>query len=413
MTIPWLFIQYKGAIFLTKEENDKELKMACQTGLNEALIKSCATVPFGNCICGRAAQSKIIIHADSIDHRHEITFAGIQPHGHYAVPLLLGQKLLGVLTLYLNEGHKQNSEETNLLLSIGNSLASMIERKKGEENLINLNQELEKRVRDRTIELQDYVENLKLAQEQLIQSERMAALGGLVAGIAHEIKTPVGTSYTSNSYLTTQTNKFKEKFKKGGLLVSDLEAYLEEVDISTNLITNNLDRAGKLVKNFKEIAVDQTSQEKRTFNLKEYIEEILFTLSPRLKNSKHSVKLECPDNINLDSYPGALSQILTNLIINSLIYGFEGIESGEIKITGSVDHDNVSISYSDNGVGMKKKIVKQIYEPFFTTKRNFGGSGLGMNIVFNLVTQRLNGTIECESAPGKGTRFNIQFPARV
>jgi signal transduction histidine kinase len=179
------------------------------------------------------------------------------------------------------------------------------------------------------------------------------------------------------------------------------------------LITTNLDRAGKLVKNFKEIAVDQTSQERRTFNLKEYIEEIVFTLSPRLKNSKHVVRVECPDNITLDSYPGALSQILTNLIINSLIYGFEGIESGEITIHGSADSTNVSISYLDNGVGMKKKIVKQIYEPFFTTKRNFGGSGLGMNIVFNLVTQRLNGTISCESAPQEGTRFNIQFPMQA
>ncbi len=220
------------------------------------------------------------------------------------------------------------------------------------------NQELEKRVIDRTIELQDYVENLKLAQEQLIQSERMAALGGLVAGIAHEIKTPVGTSYTSNSYLATQTNNFKEKFKKGGLLVSDLESYLEEVDISTNLIATNLDRAGKLVQSFKAIAVDQTSQEQRRFNLKEYIAEIIFSLRPRLKNSKHNVQLNCPDNIRLNSYPGALSQILTNLIINSLIYGFEGIESGTITITGSVDNTNVSLSYSDNGVGMKKKNCK-------------------------------------------------------
>ncbi|MBF0195002.1 MAG: PAS domain S-box protein [Magnetococcales bacterium] len=410
LTIPWLFIQNKGAIFLTNDNNKKELKMTSQIGLNNALISSCTTVPFGSCICGRAAQAKIIVHADCIDSRHEITFDGIQPHGHYAVPILLGQKLLGVLTLYLNEGHKQNSEEINLLLSIGNSLSSMIERKKGEENLININQELEKRVNQRTLELQNYVKNLKLAQEQLIQSERMAALGGLVAGVAHEIKTPVGTSYTSSSYLKTQTANFKEKFTNGGLLVTDLKEYLEEVEISTNLISSNLDRAGKLVENFKEIAVDQTSQERRTFNLKDYINEIIFSLSPRFKNSKHIIHMECPDNIFLDSYPGALSQILTNLIINSLIYGFDGIESGKIEVSGSVSGKNVSIIYSDNGVGMRKKTVKQIYEPFFTTKRNFGGSGLGMNIVFNIVTQRLSGTISCDSALGKGTKFYILFP---
>ncbi|MBF0381492.1 MAG: PAS domain-containing protein [Magnetococcales bacterium] len=413
LTIPWLFIQHKGAIFLTNENSEKELIMVSQTGMNKDEVNSCSTVPFGRCICGSAASSKVIVHAEAIDDRHEITFTNIEPHGHYAVPILLGQKLMGVLTLYLNEGHKQNSEETNLLLAIGNSLASMIERKKAEENLIIVNQELEERVNKRTLELREYVTSLKLAQEQLIQSERMAALGGLVAGVAHEIKTPVGTSYTSSSYLKTQTELFKEKFAKGGLLVTDLEEYLEEAEVSVNLITANLMRAGKLVDNFKEIAVDQSSQEQRIFNLKEYIEEILFTLSPRLKKSEHVVKVVCPDNINLESYPGAISQILTNLIINSLIYGFEGIESGEITITGSTDDKWVSISYSDNGVGMKKETLKQIYEPFFTTKRNFGGSGLGMNIVFNLVTQRLNGTISCDSALGKGTRFNIQFPIQT
>ncbi len=123
------------------------------------------------------------------------------------------------------------------------------------------------------------------------------------------------------------------------------------------------------------------------------------------------MKVVCSDDIKLKNYPGAISQILTNLVMNSLIYGFEGIESGEIIINGSIDNGNIYLSYSDNGVGMKKKTVKQIYEPFFTTKRNQGGSGLGMNIVFNLVTQKLNGTIECVSSPGKGTSFNIKFPA--
>ncbi len=296
----------------------------------------------------------------------------------------------------------------------------MIEHKSGADKLIKLNQtlegmnqELEERVRDRTVELQDYVENLKEAQEHLIQSERMAALGGLVAGVAHEINTPVGIGFTASSYLRSTTQKFQGKVKEGGLSVEDLDTYLESVNSSTNLIINNLDRAGALVKSFKSVAVDQTSQEKRTFNLKDYIDEILLSLHPKLKRTKHTVEVQCPDNIKLDNFPGVLSQILTNLVDNSLIYGFEGIESGEITIAASMDNDMVSLSYSDNGVGMKKKTVKQLYEPFFTTKRNQGGSGLGMHIVFNLVTHRLKGTIECDSAKGKGTRFDITFPGNA
>jgi signal transduction histidine kinase len=188
---------------------------------------------------------------------------------------------------------------------------------------------------------------------------------------------------------------------------------LEDVDTSTALTIANLDRAAELITSFKDVAVDQTSQEQRKFNLKDYIDETLLSLQPKLKKTNHNVKNICPVDIKLNNYPGALSQILTNLIMNTLIYGFDGIESGEIIIGGSLENGMVSLTYSDNGVGMKKKTAKQIYEPFFTTKRNFGGSGLGMHIVFNLVTQRLNGTIDCDSAPGKGTKFTIQFQAKA
>jgi signal transduction histidine kinase len=409
--IPWLFVQSKGAVFLTSDQDENTLNMVAQIGLHEALLTACAEVPFGHCICGRAAQNKKIVHVGCIDERHDITFEGIQPHGHYAVPLLSGDKLLGVLTLYLEDGHKQSAEETNLLLAVGNSLTSMIERKRAEENLLEINYKLEERVQERTIELQNYLEDLKQAQEQLIQSERMAALGGLVAGVAHEINTPVGIGYTSITHLKSETAKFREKFRDGGLLVDDLENYLQEVDISSNLIISNLDRAGGLIRSFKAVAVDQTSQEKRTFNLQDYINEILLSLRPKLKRTNHVVDVICPNDISIDGYPGALSQIVTNLAMNSLIYGFDGVESGKIIIVASVDNGMVSLLYSDDGTGMKKRTVQQIYEPFFTTKRNQGGSGLGMHIVFNLVTQKLGGTIECDSTPGKGTQFSIKFPA--
>ncbi|MBF0383445.1 MAG: PAS domain S-box protein [Magnetococcales bacterium] len=413
LSIPWLFEQSKGAVFLTSGAGETILKMAAQVGLHTSLLKACATIPYGCCICGRAAQTQEIIHVDCIDDRHEITYEGIQEHGHYAVPLLSGSRLLGVLTLYVSHGHEQNLEEINLLVSVGNSLASMIERKRGEERLLNINQELEQRVQRRTIELQDYVENLKTAQEQLIQSERMAALGGLVAGIAHEINTPVGIGYTSITHLASETRRFRKKFSSGGLLAQDLGDYLQEVDDSTGLILSNLDRAGDLVKSFKAVAVDQTSQEKREFNLKKYLDEVILSLQPKFKNTNHQIKIECQENIILDSWPGAISQILTNLVLNTLTYGFSGVDSGWIVINGSVESGVVSLVYSDNGVGMERDTVKQIYEPFFTTQRNNGGSGLGMHIVFNLVTQRLKGSIECKSAPDRGTTFTIIFPATI
>ena len=410
LSIPWLFVQSKGAMFLTDNDDETTLKMVAQEGLHDTLLKDCALVPEGHCICGRAAKAREILHVDCVDDRHDITYEGIQQHGHYAVPLLSGNRLLGVLTLYVAHGHKQNYEETNLLMSIGNSLSSMIELKRGEERLLNINYELEKRVNKRTVELQDYVENLKAAQEQLIQSERMAALGGLVAGIAHEINTPVGIGYTSITHLASETKRFREKYSSGGLAVKDLENYLLEIDASTGLIMANLDRAGDLVKSFKAVAIDQTSQEKREFNLKNYIDEVILSLRPKLKQTEHEVLIECRQDIVLDSWPGAISQILTNLVINSLIYGFDGVECGRIIINGSLDNGVVSLVYSDNGVGMEKTTVKQIYEPFFTTQRNNGGSGLGMHIVFNLVTQRLKGSIDCESTPNAGTKFTIIFP---
>lgn len=409
-SVPWLAIQAQGAVFLANSTT-QTLQLVAHKGLNNELLTLCQYVPYGHCLCGRAATAKAIIHANCIDERHDILFEGMAPHGHYSVPILSGEQLLGVLTLYLQSGQARNQEEESLLQAVGNTLGSMIERKKLEESLHNQNLFLEDKVLERTAELQDHIAFLQTAQNQLIQSERMAALGGLVAGISHEIKTPVGIGYTAVTYLESETVKLLAAYEQKNLQKETFDQYLENATEATQLIKVNLKRASDLILSFKNVAVDQTSQEKRRFNLKEYLEEILFTLHPKIKKTQHQVIITCPESIELFSHPGALSQIVANLILNSLTYAFENHESGEIRINAGITPDtHVFIHYQDNGKGMDKETQKKIYEPFFTTNRNQGGSGLGMHIVYNLVTQRLNGTIQCISAPEHGTQFQIQFP---
>ncbi|MBF0340676.1 MAG: PAS domain S-box protein [Magnetococcales bacterium] len=410
LSVPWLAIQAKGAIFLDQPDSGT-IRMVAHQGLDPLLLDLCREVPYGRCLCGRAALSCTLVHADCVDSRHDITFDGMRPHGHYAVPIRSGERLLGVLTLYLVPGQASSPEEESLLEAICNTLGSMIERKNLEESLQFQNAFLEEKVKARTAALHDHLTALKNTQHQLIQSERLAALGGLVAGISHEIKTPVGTSFTAVTYLESETIKFLALYQQGTPRREDLERFLDNVSEATRLIKANLKRASDLILSFKQVAVDQTSQEKRSFDLREYLEETVFTLRPKLKNSRHQVEVECPEGIVLYSYPGALSQIVSNFILNSLIHAFEPGVSGRIVIrAGLQESATVFLHYRDNGRGMDEETLKQIYEPFFTTNRNQGGSGLGMHIVYNLVTQRLNGAIDSASAPGGGTEFTIRFP---
>ncbi|MBF0627170.1 MAG: PAS domain-containing protein [Magnetococcales bacterium] len=412
LSVPWLALQAKGAIFLDQPER-RTLRMVAQRGLDDRLLTLCREVAHGHCLCGRAALAATLIHADCVDERHDITFPAMAPHGHYAVPILSGERLLGVLTLYLAPGQASAPEEERLLLAMCQTLGSMIERKNLEESLRHQNLSLEEKVRERTSELSTHLSTLKSTQNQLIQSERLAALGGLVAGISHEIKTPVGTSFTAVTYLESETVKFLSLYHHGNPRREDLDHFLENVSEATRLIKANLKRASDLILSFKQVAVDQTSQEKRRFDLKSYLEETVFTLRPKLKTTRHQVSIVCPEGIVLYSYPGALSQIVANFILNSLLHAFAPDQEGRIELVAGLTRNGATVflEYRDHGQGMEAETLKQIYEPFFTTKRNQGGSGLGMHIVYNLVTQRLNGTIEASSAPGEGTMFRIQFPA--
>ena len=289
---------------------------------------------------------------------------------------------------------------------------------RAEEKIRDMNEELEQRVTIRTAQLNEANQALQMSlatvkktQDRLVQTEKMASLGSLVAGVAHEINTPVGIGVTASSLLEDKTQHINSLFDAGEMKRSDLEKYLKAANDASTSILSNLNRAADLIRSFKQVAVDQSNEERRLFSVKDYINNVLLSLRPKLKKTKHQVKVECHKDIKINSYPGAFSQILTNLVMNALLHGFRGIEQGEIRIKFEQNDAGYTLEFQDNGVGMDEKTRKDIFEPFFTTKRTSGGTGLGMYIVFNIVTQTLNGKILCESEPGRGTFFTIKIPS--
>ncbi|WP_448204902.1 PAS domain-containing sensor histidine kinase [Azospirillum sp. sgz302134] len=252
---------------------------------------------------------------------------------------------------------------------------------------------------------------LRDAQQTLIRTEKMAALGSLVAGVAHEINTPVGNATTGASQLGKEIAELERLFQEKKLRAQDLQKFLRDAGEACNLILSNCQRAAHLVQSFKQVAVDQTGGERRVFDLREYLDEILLSLRPRLKHTPHTVAVECPPDILVDGDPGAFSQIITNLVMNALLHAFDDGRAGHILIRGrQLPDDRIEIVFRDDGKGIPKDIQDKVFDPFFTTKRGGGGSGLGLHILFNLVTGSLGGNVELESVPGEGTAFHIVFP---
>ncbi len=279
-----------------------------------------------------------------------------------------------------------------------------------EEALRELNESLEGQVDQRTGELRaanaslrETLSQLRTTQTQLIESEKMAALGNLVAGVAHEVNTPLGVALTAASHLQRQCEKLAAEQVPS-------EQAVKQVSKSASFIENNLRRAADLVRSFKQVAVDQSSQERRKFELRSYIEEILVSLHPNLRRHAQRIEVECPSDTVVDSYPGALYQILANLLVNSINHGFAGGAQGTISLVVTVQDGQVELVYTDDGRGMDEGLVARVFEPFFTTRRGQGGSGLGMHITYNLATKILGGSIDCWSKEGQGVRFTLRFP---
>jgi len=191
-----------------------------------------------------------------------------------------------------------------------------------------------------------------------------------------------------------------------------LEEYLADAGEAVKIILSNLERAARLIKSFKQVSIDQSSEAMRVFNVKQYLEEIILSLNPRLKKTKQTITIFCREDLEIDGFPGAFSQIVTNLVMNSLMHAYGPEDEGSIVIHAAKAGEQLVLTYSDDGRGMDSEVLAQIFEPFFTTKRGEGASGLGLHILYNIMTQQFGGTVECRSEPGKGAAFIMTFPIK-
>jgi len=288
--------------------------------------------------------------------------------------------------------------------------------KERDAELTQYHKDLEHKVDTRTAELKlanefltDSLAKLKMAQAELVEQERLASLGSLVSGIAHEVNTPLGVSITANSFLWEEVRNVEKLFVENKLTKSVMKEFMSSCEDSCAIMTSNMERAATLIKSFKQVAVDQSSEEARELNVSEYLSDIIRSLKPQLKRSHVSVLEQNQADFKITTYPGALAQVITNLIMNAFVHAYEnGEHEGVITVGLSVSNRNKNelvISIADQGVGIPEDIIDKIYDPFFTTRRGRGGSGLGLNIVYNLVVQKLQGKLECHSVYGEGTRF--------
>jgi C4-dicarboxylate-specific signal transduction histidine kinase len=274
--------------------------------------------------------------------------------------------------------------------------------------------ELEERVKDRTLALQESIDQLENTQSQLIESEKMSALGNLVAGVAHEVNTPLGISITAASIFKNEIKSIQERLDENKLTKSALHNFIETIAEADDILMKNLDRAALLIKNFKKISVDQGSEDIRDFELNAYMQEVLTTFKNELRYRPVTLDIKSKDTVILmHSYPGAIAQIIVNMLQNALVHAFDDEQEGKIVIETQKYNDKVKIIFSDDGKGVDKSIANKIFEPFITTKRHEGGTGLGLNITYNLVTQQLGGTMRIDSEHKKGTSFIIEIPCEL
>jgi two-component system, NtrC family, sensor kinase len=251
------------------------------------------------------------------------------------------------------------------------------------------------------------------AQVQLARMESMAILGTMVASVTHDINTNLGVSISAISYLDDTIRDTQAKFNDGSLKKTDLERHFGIETESMEILTLNLRKAAELVASFKKISVYQSTGAFETFNLKEILRQVVISLTPKLRKTPFRVDILCDDALTVTGYPGAISQIMTNLINNALIHAFEGRKEGTITVSARREDDKIQLAVADDGTGMPDSVLSRAFTPFFTTKAKEGGTGLGLPIVKTIVTETLKGEIVCESAVGSGTRITITMPASL
>jgi len=305
------------------------------------------------------------------------------------MPLILKEQILGVICLYSHAEHAFSSNDCAILRTLAAYTAVALD-----------NAESYKK--------------LKITQAKLVEQEKLAALGSLVAGVAHELNTPIGNSLLMASTMHDMSNVFLAQVQSEQLRRSDLEEFCNNTETSSSLLVRNLNKAASLINSFKQLAVDQTSEKRRQFDLRTVCEEVVLSLSNRLHRAGHKVQLDIPEGIFLDSYPGPFGQVLSNLILNSQLHGLDGRKDGLITIQAGMHHSGAAfLHFRDNGCGIKAEHLARVFDPFFTTKLGKGGSGLGLHISYNIICATLGGSIKVSSESGQGAFFEISLPLQA
>lgn len=396
-------------------------------------VASLENFPIGEAsgCCGAAVFNRAPVFVDNVythpnweNARPDARKAGV--HACWSYPLISPDgEIYGSLAAFFTETRSPTDEEIDALEYEAKILSIIIERSRNVQAIKQSNAELETRVKERTRELSEANMLLNKALEQrnevrlqLLEMENMAALGTMMSSLTHEINTPIGVAITASTYLKAMQEKSMAMFKENKLKRSDLEAFYSECEEASDIIERNLQRTSQLIRTFKQLSVDQHSQEARPLNLCSYIDEVLLSLKPRLKRFGHTFCIDVNANLEIRSNPGALSQILINLIMNSAQHAFEAGERGHITIKARLEMDSqvnqfLILEYFDNGKGMNEHTMSNIYKPFFTSARHNGGTGLGMHICYNLAVEALHGSIDCESVVGKGTKITLRFPIEL
>jgi signal transduction histidine kinase len=357
----------------------------------------------------RGPSSELMRSAGHSDKIEDDDF-GPQAFDWLGVPMRVGDEVIGALVTQSYHPDLQfSASDPSLLSMLADALAAALQRRRARESL-------QQQVIQRTADLEQAktraeqaLAQLQATQEQLLQAEHLAALGRLVAGVAHEINTPLGNALTTASGLSGQFTRLREQFEKG-LSKSQLASFIDTGDEAAEILQRNLQRAAELVRSFKQVAADQTAGQRRCFNLKEYLESLLLSLSPAWKNRPVEVLLSCPMDIQLDSFPGPLGQVITNLVTNSLTHGYEWSQAGQIRITVSQSNDGVCMDVTDDGKGMNADQLKKCFEPFYTNARHLGGTGLGLTIAHNNTVGVLGGSIEASTTAQGGCQITVQLP---
>jgi len=269
---------------------------------------------------------------------------------------------------------------------------------------------LERRVSERTTELSESLNQLKQTQAELVQADKLASLGALVAGVAHELNTPIGNALTSASALEGSATEMRDAMARGELRKSSLTYFVDSAVPMAELIVRSCQRAASLINSFKQVAVDQTSEHRREFDLRSMVEDNIASLRPSFGKAPWVIEIDIRAQIICDSYPGPLGQVISNLVQNAVVHAFEGRSHGRLDISSSEQGDMVEITIADDGKGMDKAVAEHIFEPFYTTRLGQGGSGLGLSISMNIVTGVLGGTLVVRSQPGHGSRFIVKIP---